>query len=75
MFVAMCSYPLHHHNGLVRTSVDREPTLIGTNITFSCSDGLVLTGPSTAICTENGNWEPDPEEVDCKGHQINIIII
>lgn len=42
-----------------------------TNITFSCSNEFVLTGPTAATCTENGTWKPNPEEVDCKGCEIN----
>ena len=66
-----CSYPPHHHNSLIRTSVDREPSLTGTNITFSCPAGVVPTGPTSATCMENGKWEPDPQEADCEGHKTN----
>ena len=39
----------------------------GSNITLSCPPGLVLSGPSTSICMENGEWEPHPSEVECEG--------
>ena len=31
--------------------------LEGTNITFSCPPGSVLSGPNLATCAENGQWE------------------
>ena len=37
----------------------------GTTIKFSCPPGLVITGPNSATCTENGEWEPDPSGVTC----------
>ena len=43
------------------------PALEGTNITFSCPPGLILTGPNTSTCMRNGNWEPNPQRVKCLG--------
>ena len=37
----------------------------GSTITFTCSPGFVLTGSNTSICMGNGEWEPDPREVEC----------
>ena len=53
----------------------QTPEVIGTIITFSCSPGLglVLEGPNISVCMENGEWEPDPMEVECKLGE-NIII-
>ena len=45
--------------------------LEGTNITFTCSPGLVLSGPNSSTCTRNGEWEPSPKEVECKGEGRN----
>ena len=39
----------------------------GSNISFSCPPGLVLTGPNSSTCLGNGEWEPDPRDVKCKG--------
>ena len=39
----------------------------GTTIMFSCPPGLLLIGSSSATCTENGEWEPDPSGVTCNG--------
>ena len=57
--------------GLTNVSLD------GDMVTFSCSSGLVLTGPSMSICMGNGEWEPEPREVVCKGdnESSNSIII
>ena len=54
------------HEGFLH-SADRNVFLKGTNITFSCPPGLVLSGPNTSTCMENGEWEPTSEEVECKG--------
>ena len=48
-------------------SADRDTFLEGTNITFICPPGLVLTGPSRSTCMGNGEWEPNPNDVECKG--------
>ena len=46
-----------------------NPALEGTDITLSCPSGQVLTGrnSTSATCMWNGKWEPDLEEVECKG--------
>ena len=44
-----------------------DPAVEGSNVTFSCPSGLILTGPSVATCMRNGKWEPDPMEVACRG--------
>ena len=48
-------------------SADSDTFLEGTNINFSCLPGLVLTGPNSSTCMGNGEWEPNPNEVQCKG--------
>ena len=44
-----------------------DPALEGENITFSCRDGRALIGSNSATCMGNGEWEPDPREVNCIG--------
>ena len=44
-----------------------RPAIEGTIATFSCPAELVLTGPNTTTCMENGEWEPDLKETMCKG--------
>ena len=44
------------------------PAIEGTIAVFSCSSsGYMLTGPSTVTCMGNGEWVPDPREVQCEG--------
>ena len=37
----------------------------GSTIAFSCPPESVLTGPNSATCSENGEWEPDPSGLMC----------
>ena len=53
---------------------DRTASLEGTGITFSCPPGLVLAGPNTTTCMENGEWEPDPSQVFCNGKTTYYLI-
>ena len=47
------------------------PALEGSDITLSCPSGEVLTGHNgtSAMCMQNGNWEPDIREAECKGNK------
>ena len=75
-----CRYPLMiaplvDDSILQYPSSDINPASEGTVITFTCSTSdLVLTGPNSTICMSNGEWEPDPMEVACKGIVIIIIM-
>ena len=42
-----------------------DPSLEGENITFTCPTGAIPTGPNTSTCVENGEWEPDPRDMEC----------
>ena len=53
-------------------SADNNVFLEGANVTFTCPPGQVLIGYSTSTCMGNGEWEPDPREVTCKGEGIGI---
>ena len=44
-----------------------NPTVEGSNVTFSCAPGLILAGPNTSSCMGNGEWEPNLAEVKCLG--------
>ena len=48
--------------------------LEGDSVSFTCSSGLILTGPNSSICTGNGEWEPDPREVACHKRRYNNFI-
>ena len=44
------------------------PAIEGAIAVFSCSNsGYMLTGPSTVTCMGNGEWVPDPRDVQCEG--------
>jgi hypothetical protein len=43
------------------------PKVEGQFITYTCPSGFILTGPSASVCTGNGEWEPDPGQLDCIG--------
>ena len=57
---------LLHHPVIVVTEPDNPP-VEGQFITYTCPPGFILTGPNASACTGNGEWEPDPEQVDCIG--------
>ena len=46
-----------------------ELEMRGANVSFVCPPGLILTGPYKSTCMGNGEWEPDPREVECKGER------
>ena len=39
----------------------------GVFVTFTCSPGRILIGPNMSTCMSNGEWEPDPRDVECMG--------
>ena len=44
-----------------------KPPLEGESVNFSCPPELVLIGPNSTMCMGNGEWEPEPREMVCKG--------
>ena len=42
-----------------------RPALSGDSVTFQCSSGLILVGPSSSMCTDDGQWVPDPQRFKC----------
>ena len=56
------------------------PVVEGSNVTFSCDNSTLITGPNFTKCTADGKWEPDPRGVKCEGrsfghnHYTNLII-
>ena len=60
----------------VKVFLENDPALVGTNATFICLPGLAFSGSHKSTCMENGEWEPDPREVECIGTLcLNNIII
>ena len=45
---------------------DGDPAVDGSNITFGC---LLEFVPFTSTCMKNGEWVPDPEDIElnCSG--------
>ena len=53
----------------VLDSSESGPAIVGTNISFSCSNPRdVLIGPNMSTCVDTGLWEPDPALSICKGN-------
>ena len=57
----LSSSPTHEFIGY------HNPVVEGTITYFSCPIGLTLTGSNTSVCMGNGEWEPDPRRMECKG--------
>ena len=79
MHAVTCDHPLtqlqnHLIVDMVSGSQDR-PLTEGQSITYSCPPGFRLNGPNVSACIGNGEWEPDPGEVECIGaiYHYNII--
>ena len=70
LVAANCGYPLSGSSSSQLTVANfSDPATPGMVVVFGCSEGLVLTGPDSAMCMDNGEWEPDPREfaARCKG--------
>ena len=44
-----------------------DPALERQTIIFICPHGQTLNGSNSSTCMGNGEWEPDPGEVECIG--------
>ena len=67
--VANCGHPelKASNDSHVPNIVDYEDLPIeGETVRFDCLPGSMLTGPNSATCSENGEWEPDPSQLMCK---------
>ena len=72
MYIVACEYPLLNQS--MRSSLNvldyKEPAVVGTTVSFNCSQpGEELTGPDRAMCMDDGQWVPDPDQIQisCKG--------
>jgi hypothetical protein len=73
-FTAKCDSPillLSEDSGRIAIAdyCNSHPAIEGTNVSFTCPPGLMLTGPSVSVCMGNGEWEPDPSQVRCNGKE------
>ena len=61
---------LDHSTGRSVTVMPVEfsvPVVAGIETYLSCPSGLQLSGPETATCMKNGEWEPEIRFVTCRG--------
>ena len=67
--IAKCGYPAESdfEDSSLRITGYQAPMLEGSSLTLSCCPGLELVGPNYTTCMGNGEREPDPREVECKG--------
>jgi hypothetical protein len=66
--IVICSHPFQDvDSNSVIIEDYMDPALEGTVLSFGCPHQYVLIGPNTTMCMGNGEWEPDPREVECKG--------
>ena len=72
--LAKCGYPTIKNPVNVKGYDDGLLANVGTIINFTCPSDLSLIGPSSATCTRNGEWEPDPQDVECISMSFCIII-
>ena len=67
--VANCGHPklllTISNNSTSKIEAYNDLPVEGSTVRFSCPPGLVLIGPNSAICLENGEWEPDPSQLMC----------
>ena len=47
------------------TSYLNQPAMPGDSATFQCRSSAVLHGPNSSNCTDDGYWEPDPQNLQC----------
>ena len=68
-YAVTCDHPPTQllHDPIVMVTEFDIPKVEGQFITYTCPSGFVLTGPRVSVCTGNGEWEPDPGQLDCIG--------
>jgi hypothetical protein len=67
-YTAKCANVLYQAHDNIRVIGYSDPALEGSSVTLECiSPHLVHMGPNITTCMENGEWEPDPREVNCIG--------
>ena len=59
---------MHRPTVMITESQNNHPLIEGQFITYTCPPGFILSGPNVSVCSGNGEWEPDPGEMDCRGN-------
>ena len=65
--VGKCYNPLNLDADVIVEGYE-DPATEYQNITFTCPTGSILSGPNSATCMRNGEWEPDPRELSVQAH-------
>ena len=65
-----CRNPANLLNDRVRIVGFMEPAVTESSVDFSCPPRMILSGPNASTCMGNGEWEPDPRELNCTGYKI-----
>ena len=73
---ANCGNPNSETNSSIKLMEfsDPRPALEGVTVNFTCAPGMILTGPNSTTCTENGLWDPDPRDTQCRSRSPGINI-
>jgi hypothetical protein len=73
LYAVTCDLPsqLLEQPVLVDARSQEIPHREGQFIMYTCPTGFVLNGSNASVCTENGEWEPDPRELDCIGDNLH----
>ena len=51
-----------------RTNVEAfNSTTVGSEIVYQCQSGFLPEGRMTAVCGEDGRWNPHPDTLMCQG--------
>ena len=68
-YIANCGRPPVNMNDSITIIgyTQHMPVMEGISVNFSCNLGHILHGPNSSTCVRNGEWEPDPMEVECRG--------
>ena len=70
LIIVTCDHPFRDRESgddeSITIIVYMDPVTEGTTIIFQCPPQHMFVGPNTTTCMENGEWEPDPGEVECK---------
>lgn len=76
LFIANCGHPPVQHDALRVTGdiQDMMPVMEGFNVSFSCHSEFKLSGHISSTCMRNGEWKPDPREVECRHKGIIIMM-
>lgn len=76
LIAAECGYQQQaNENNSIDVVEYTDTTLEGSNITFSCPPGIVLTGPNKTMSMNIEQWEPDLSRVKCEGEYNTIFDI